>query len=432
MEKLISLVEFYGGEYTEDLNEADYIITYNPTGEKTRSHEWFNKSIDKKKLMEKTNLFKGLNCCVVGYEKLKKKIEENIRYFGATISSKYDSKITHLITPFKVGTEYNQAVTEEKIIVTAQYFDSCQREEKILDIQSNVIFQPVKLPQKIKGMEKLVISISGYQNQEKLDLIYLIQIAGAKYTPTLSKNENTHLIIEKPVGEKHQAAVETNRIVIKNKQWLFNIIKNWSISYHFLLSQVIFEKTDVKYILESLGGDGSDKFSSNITHTIISDKLTRTEKVLCSLSSCIWVLKPSFLGESKECGFWVDEKKHQWSGSKFDNNIWESSPSKWKNYYEETGKKAFEGWKVILGNEKTGPSPNILKDIIRAGNGEIVTDFNSNDQSPNRVMIVENEQKSNKQIEKYAKMGVKFFKGIYILDYLSFEKIEIENYEMKF
>jgi hypothetical protein len=81
---------------------------------------------------------------------------------------------------------------EKVVICTGNYIDSCIQQKKILKVDSNPIFKPLK-KRIIEEMKDFSISTSGFQGIEKNNLIFFIRASGAKYSPTLSPTD-THLI----------------------------------------------------------------------------------------------------------------------------------------------------------------------------------------------------------------------------------------------
>lgn len=75
-------------------------------------------------------------------------------------------------------------------------------------------------------MKDLVISVTGFVGDERNDLKYLIKISGARYSGTLSKKDNTHLVCWSLDGEKFRKALEWN-IQIVSKRWLMDCIAAW-------------------------------------------------------------------------------------------------------------------------------------------------------------------------------------------------------------
>lgn len=74
-------------------------------------------------------------------------------------------------------------------------------------------------------MSKVVIAVTGFTENLRSDMIYLIISVGAKYTPWLSR-ENTHLICLDPHGPKFEKAKEWGLKVI-NKNWIEDCVREW-------------------------------------------------------------------------------------------------------------------------------------------------------------------------------------------------------------
>merc|ERR1719334_753672 len=66
--------------------------------------------------------------------------------------------------------------------------------------------------------------------------------------------------------------------------------------------------------LKKLGGKLSEvegQFDMKATH-IITTKVSRSEKMLCSIASGRWVLHPNYIAASVEAGRWIEEEKFEW------------------------------------------------------------------------------------------------------------------------
>merc|ERR1719180_579336 len=64
----------------------------------------------------------------------------------------------------------------------------------------------------------------------------------------------------------------------------------------------------------ALGGRMSSNpanFDPLSTH-MITGRVARSEKILCSVASGRWVLHPSFIGESLAQGRWLEEERFEW------------------------------------------------------------------------------------------------------------------------
>ena len=89
------------------------------------------------------------------------------------------------------------------------------------------LFQPqsyyplYKLPQSL--YHKIKVSVTGFQNTERIGIKQLLLSIGAVFTETMG-NDNTHLICKEAKGPKYHKAIEWGLFVIKI-DWLYHIVR---------------------------------------------------------------------------------------------------------------------------------------------------------------------------------------------------------------
>lgn len=116
------------------------------------------------------------------------------------------------------------------IICTAQYIIECIENGAILDLNSNIIFKPLKNEKGIQEIIGKTITLSQFKDTERTDLIYLINNIGANFTHNLVTSETDYLIIKEPAkGEKFVASKGKDEIKIVKKEWLEDTLKNWKV-----------------------------------------------------------------------------------------------------------------------------------------------------------------------------------------------------------
>jgi len=154
IEKLISLIEYYGGEYVGTENKfSNYLIWYllfsfiflisfysyeeeeieNYKG-KMVHYQFINDCIQFKKLLNTENykpqkqisiknFFKNYKFFIIGYlPEIKIQLEDNIKYLGGTIESKYSTKITHFVCLFENCEFYEQTKKQKNIKIVTGIF----------------------------------------------------------------------------------------------------------------------------------------------------------------------------------------------------------------------------------------------------------------------------------------------------------------------
>lgn len=100
------------------------------------------------------------------------------------------------MTPYQTGLDFERAIANEPNtrIVSLQWLEECIQAKQFIEAYKPYIHYPIRNNLGIRGMNKFVISVTGFVGEERNDLKFLIKTSGAKYSGALSKKENTHLI----------------------------------------------------------------------------------------------------------------------------------------------------------------------------------------------------------------------------------------------
>jgi len=192
----------------------------------------------------------------------------------------------------------------------------------------------------------------------------------------------------------------------------------------FLTSGWSSMEPDVAAASEQLGNAElleTAEFDASVTHMLTS-RVSRSEKMLCSVAAGKWVLHPSYIHDSLKEGKWQDESKYEWGN--LDNNLIENKSTldwklataarKWR--LDEGG--AFDGMKFILNMQ--GSKLGAFHRLIQAGGGELL-----NVQSPFTAcqgathLLSEPKLAVGMDFNSLALKGVPVLKPIYVNDFLT-------------
>jgi NAD-dependent DNA ligase len=170
-----------------------------------------------KKLKERVSkLFFGKKFKVMRYlESIKSILNNSIEISGGIIEEEFVKDLDYLIIKcidIKEEVEIKKLTNENLKIVSGFYMDQCFNDLKIVDIEENLIYKPLR-NKEIKEMEGLLIAITGYKNNERSDLIYLIQGVGSIYTGVLDSKTNI-LICKTKEGDKYEFGKKNNIIIV--------------------------------------------------------------------------------------------------------------------------------------------------------------------------------------------------------------------------
>ena len=72
---------------------------------------------------------------------------------------------------------------------------------------------------------KVKVSVTGFQNAERIGLKQMLIAIGATYTENMGRGKNTHLICKEAKGPKYHKAIEWGLYVV-TVDWLHHIVKN--------------------------------------------------------------------------------------------------------------------------------------------------------------------------------------------------------------
>ncbi|CAA0831977.1 BRCT domain-containing protein [Striga hermonthica] len=94
---------------------------------------------------------------------------------------------------------------------------------------SSVMYRPMKDLNGITGAKSLVVCLTGYQRQDRDDIMNMVALMGASFSKPLVANKVTHLICYKFEGEKYELAKKLKRIKLVNHRWLEDCLKAWEL-----------------------------------------------------------------------------------------------------------------------------------------------------------------------------------------------------------
>ncbi|KAK3001747.1 hypothetical protein RJ639_021991, partial [Escallonia herrerae] len=116
---------------------------------------------------------------------------------------------------------------------------------------TNIMYRPVRDLNGIPGAKSLMVCLTGYQRQDRDDIMTMVGLIGATFTKPLVANKVTHLICYKFEGEKYELAKKMKRIKLVNHRWLEDCLKAWKI-----LPEVDYDKSG--YELEMMEAEAKD------------------------------------------------------------------------------------------------------------------------------------------------------------------------------
>ncbi|CAP23347.2 Protein CBR-MUS-101 [Caenorhabditis briggsae] len=228
-------------------------------------------------------------------------------------------------------------------------------------------------------------------------------------TPVLVRDLDRSMRHYEPMDEsfadQNQEHEELNRMYAMHPRFLLSI-SNMSPQ----------ESADLLEAIKQLGGRIEKDYNRDVTH-LITSKMQRTPKVLCSIAAGKWCLTPEYVTKSTASGRWIDEKKFEWTPDKLPKTVpARESPKERENRIhfeklvavckpwriridempitssvrmENRTNGAFTGWRCVIHQDDR--TAQLIASILEAGGAVVhsITDYiEITDLEPNRVFAV--------------------------------------------
>ena len=92
----------------------------------------------------------------------------------------------YLVVPSQEGQFFVEALARNKFIVSGHWIQYCSKKNALLPISSRAVFYPCKSIHKISSFKEYTVCLTGFVNDERQELIDMIQLMGAKYSSDLT------------------------------------------------------------------------------------------------------------------------------------------------------------------------------------------------------------------------------------------------------
>ncbi|KAJ2782336.1 regulator of Ty1 Transposition [Coemansia interrupta] len=154
------------------------------------------------------------------------RLTQRLNEAGAAVAGAVDdwNTLDVLLCQHRSGYEYAKASRLGKIVGTLVWLYQVFISGTLTPPTRRLLHYPVPVVA-VEGMDRAVISVSGYTGVARQFLRTLILAMGARYTPHLSR-ENTHLITASCSGRKYAAAVRGG-IDVVNHLWIEQCFQRW-------------------------------------------------------------------------------------------------------------------------------------------------------------------------------------------------------------
>ncbi|XP_024871465.1 PAX-interacting protein 1-like isoform X2 [Temnothorax curvispinosus] len=144
-----------------------------------------------------------------------------IERHGGEVESQYCTRATHVLAITQKHPTVVQALREGKRCVSAHWLSDVVSKQQVIPPWQVLHFPtPFSLTELPCG--KHIISLSGFEGEERAKVKIMLEALGAKYTNYFSRH-NTLLVCRRPEGQKYKRAREWQTAVV-NAQWLIDLL----------------------------------------------------------------------------------------------------------------------------------------------------------------------------------------------------------------
>ncbi|OVA02555.1 BRCT domain [Macleaya cordata] len=175
--------------------------------------------------------FDGVRFALLGFDPIEEaKVKSKLVNGGGVNVGEYGPICTHVIVDKIVYDDpcCVAARNDGKSVVNSLWVDHSFDVGIPVDA-SLILYRPVKDLNGIPGAKSFCICLTGYQRQDRDDIMRMVGLMGAYFSKPLVANKVTHLICYKFEGEKYELAKKMKKIKLVNHRWLEDCLKAWEI-----------------------------------------------------------------------------------------------------------------------------------------------------------------------------------------------------------
>lgn len=157
--------------------------------------------------------FTGVRFVLLGFDPITaQKVRSKLVNGGGVDVCHYGPHCTHVIVDKLVYDDPMcvAARTDGKVLVTGLWVDHSFDIGMPVD-PTSVMYRPSTDLDGIPGAKSLVVCLTGYQRQDRDDIMTMVGLMGATFSKPLVANKVTHLICYKYEGEKYELAKKNEK-----------------------------------------------------------------------------------------------------------------------------------------------------------------------------------------------------------------------------
>ncbi|XP_023743847.1 BRCT domain-containing protein At4g02110 [Lactuca sativa] len=209
-----------------------------------------------------SQVFRGIRFVLLGFDPINKaQVSRRLVNGGGIDAGVYGPNCTHVIVNKLVYDDplCVAARRDGKILVSGLWADHSFDVGVPVD-PTSVMYRPVRDLNGIPGGKSLVICLTGYQREDREDIMTMVDLMGAQFSKPLIANKVTHLICYKFEGEKYLLAKKMKRIKLINHRWLEDCLKAWEI-----VSEADYTRSGYELEMEAEAKDSEDEAEGVVT-----------------------------------------------------------------------------------------------------------------------------------------------------------------------
>ncbi|XP_068338794.1 BRCT domain-containing protein At4g02110-like [Pyrus communis] len=175
--------------------------------------------------------FAGVRFLLLGFDPFDEhQVRSKLVDCGGVDVAHYSPNCTHVIVDKIV---YDDPVcvaarNDAKTLVTALWVHHSFDVRLPVD-PASIIYRPLRDLNGIPDAKGLIVCLTGYQRQDRDDIMTMIGLMGAKFSKPLVANKVTHLVCYKFEGEKYELAKKIPKMKLVNHHWLEDCLRDWQL-----------------------------------------------------------------------------------------------------------------------------------------------------------------------------------------------------------
>ncbi|OWM80069.1 BRCT domain-containing protein At4g02110 [Punica granatum] len=215
--------------------------------------------------------FLGVSFFLIGFDPdTHRKIRAKLVSSGGVDAGQCGPNCTHVIVGRIV---YDDPIcvaarNDGKVVVTGLWVDHSYDIGMPADT-SSIMYKPVRDLNGIPGAKDLVMCLTGYQRQDREDIMMMVSFMGAQFSKPLVANKVTHLLCYKFEGEKYELAKKMKKIKLVNHRWLEDCLRDWEILPEANYSKSTYELEMVEAEVKDSEEDNDNKFVEQPRENVI-------------------------------------------------------------------------------------------------------------------------------------------------------------------